>query len=135
MLCPLLQPFSIICARGLKTASRPRTSPPTMPASTWACSPAMASRPGALISRFLTVGLGCALLHNAVIIGGDRLGLHYVASSFVSFAIVVVFGYWLHREWTFSDAERGGARFWRYAVAAAANLPLSIAGMFVFVDL
>ena len=49
-----------------------------------------------VIGRFFMVGLTCALLHNAIMIAGDWLGLHYVASSFISFAIVVVVGYRLH---------------------------------------
>ena len=93
--------------------------------------PSEASRP---VTRFLTVGLACAVLHNAVMIGADRIGLHYVTSSIASFIIVVSFGYWLHSAWTFALAERGGASFARYALMASANLPLSIAGMFAFVD-
>jgi putative flippase GtrA len=88
-----------------------------------------------LVSRFFSVGLLCALLHNAIMIGGDWLGLHYVASSFVSFAIVVLVGYWLHSSWTFPGAQRGGMSFARYALTMALNLPLSLAGMFVLVDL
>ena len=57
-----------------------------------------------VIGRFFTVGLACALLHNAIMIGADWFGLHYVLSSFVSFAVVVVFGYWLHSGWTFPGA-------------------------------
>ena len=82
-------------------------------------------------SRFFSVGLLCALLHNAIMIGGDWLGLHYVAASLVSFAIVVLVGYLLHSAWTFPGAQRGGMPFARYAF----NLPLSLAGMFVLVDL
>jgi putative flippase GtrA len=85
--------------------------------------------------RFLLVGLACAMLHNAVMIGGDWLGMHYALSSVVSFAVVVVFGYLLHSGWTFSGAQRGGQSLMRYALMASANLPLSIAGMFVLVDL
>jgi putative flippase GtrA len=88
-----------------------------------------------VIGRFFTVGLACALLHNAIMIAGDWAGLHYVASSFLSFAIVVAVGYWLHSGWTFPGAARGRTPFARYALTMAANLPLSIAGMFVFVDL
>ena len=86
-------------------------------------------------SRFFSVGLLCALLHNAIMIGGDRLGLHYVAASLVSFAIVVLVGYLLHSAWTFPGAQRGGMPFARYALTMALNLPLSLAGMFVLVDL
>jgi putative flippase GtrA len=88
-----------------------------------------------VVGRFFTVGLGCALLHNAIMIGGDWAGLHYVASSFVSFALVVAVGYWLHSGWTFPGAARGRTPFARYALTMAANLPLSIAGMFLLVDL
>jgi putative flippase GtrA len=88
-----------------------------------------------VVGRFFTVGLVCALLHNAIMIAGDWAGLHYVASSFVSFAIVVVVGYWLHSGWTFPGAARGRTPFARYALTMAANLPLSVAGMFVLVDL
>jgi putative flippase GtrA len=88
-----------------------------------------------VVGRFFTVGLACALLHNAIMIAGDWAGLHYVMSSFVSFAIVVAFGYWLHSGWTFPGAARGRTPFARYALTMAANLPLSLAGMFVLVDL
>jgi putative flippase GtrA len=86
-------------------------------------------------SRFFSVGLLCALLHNAIMIGGDWLGLHYVGASLVSFAIVVLVGYLLHSAWTFPGAQRGGMPFARYALTMALNLPLSLAGMFVLVDL
>src|SRR5258708_16271819 len=88
-----------------------------------------------VVGRFFTVGLVCALTHNAIMIGGDRLGLHYVASSFVSFAVVVALGYWLHSAWTFPDAQRSRMSFARYTATMALNLPLSIAGMFAFVDI
>ncbi len=88
-----------------------------------------------VLARFFTVGLACALLHNAIMIAGDWLGLHYVASSFISFAIVVVLGYLLHSGWTFRAVVRSGPSFARYALVASANLPLSLAGMFLFVDL
>ena len=88
-----------------------------------------------VVGRFFTVGLACALLHNAIMIGGDWAGLHYVVSSLISFAIVVLVGYWLHSGWTFPGAERGGVTFARYTLTMALNLPLLLAGMFVFVDL
>ena len=88
-----------------------------------------------LATRFYSVGLLCALLHNAIMIGADWLGLHYVASSFLSFAIVVPVGYWLHSSWTFPGAQRGAMPFARYSITMALNLPLSIAGMYMLVDL
>ena len=88
-----------------------------------------------VVGRFFIVGLVCALTHNAIMIGGDWAGLHYVASSFISFAVVVALGYWLHSSWTFPGAQRGATSFARYTLTMALNLPLSLAGMFVFVDL
>jgi putative flippase GtrA len=86
-------------------------------------------------ARALAVGLACALLHNAIMIGGDLLGLHYAASLVVSFAVVVLLGFWLHSTWTFPDAARSRASFARYVLVAAANFPISLAGLFVLVDL
>ena len=88
-----------------------------------------------ILGRFVSVGLACALLHNVIMIAGDWLGLHYVISSFLSFATVVGFAYWLHSAWTFPGADRGRTPFARYVLMASANLPLSIACMFVLVDL
>lgn len=87
-----------------------------------------------VLGRFLGVGLACAVLHNIIMIAGDYAGLHYAVSSVLSFAIVVCFGYWLHSGWTFAGAERGSGSFARYASVASANLPLSIAGMYLGVD-
>src|SRR4030095_12357653 len=86
-----------------------------------------------IAARALTVGLICALLHNAIVIAGDFAGLHYALSLTISFAIVVVVGYWLHSGWTFKGAKRGGSSFARYVLVASANYPASLAGMFVLV--
>jgi putative flippase GtrA len=88
-----------------------------------------------LVGRFFTVGLACALLHNAIMIAGAWLGAHYVASSLASFVVVVLVGYWLHTAFTWPRAARGRVSLARYTLTMSANLPLFIAGMFVFVDL
>lgn len=88
-----------------------------------------------LVARFYTVGLACALLHNGIIIGGGWLGLHYALSSVLSFAIVVPFGFWLHSAWTFPGTRRSSTTFARYTLTMAANLPLFVAGMYLFADL
>jgi putative flippase GtrA len=87
------------------------------------------------VPRALVVGLICAVVHNAIMIGGDYAGLHYALSLLISFLIVVVIGYRLHSGWTFRSAERSKASFTRYVVIASANLPSSFVGMFVFVNL
>lgn len=88
-----------------------------------------------IAARVVAVGGVCALVHNAIMIAGDRAGLHYAVSLVISFAVVVVIGYSLHSRWTYKLAVRGAASFWRYVVVASANFPASLAGMFVFVDL
>jgi putative flippase GtrA len=88
-----------------------------------------------VLARFYSVGLACALLHNAIMIAGDWLGAHYAASSVASYVIVVLFGYWLHTTWTWPGTPRAGTSLARYALTTSANLPLFVAGMFVFVDL
>ena len=88
-----------------------------------------------VVGRFLGVGLACALLHNVVLIAGDFAGWHYAASSVVSLVVVTLLGYQLHSRWTFPGAERSPTSFARYAVTVSANFPLSLAGLFVFVDL
>jgi len=88
-----------------------------------------------VIGRFLGVGLACAALHNVVMVAGDVAGWHYAASSVVSLFVVTVFGYQLHSRWTFPDATRGRTSFVRYAVTVSANYPLSLLGLFVFVNL
>lgn len=84
--------------------------------------------------RFVVVSVACALLHNAIVIAGDGLGLHYAAASLLSFAAVVLFGYWMHCAWTFPGAARGAMSLARYALSMSANLPLFVAGMFLAVD-
>ena len=88
-----------------------------------------------VIGRFLGVGLACAALHNVIMIAGDVAGLHYAASSVISLFVVTTFGYHLHSRWTFSDASRGRTSFMRYFATVSANFPLSLLGLFVFVDL
>lgn len=88
-----------------------------------------------VFGRFFSVGLGCALLHNAIMIAGAWLGLHYGVSSLVSFVVVVLVGYWLHTAFTWPRAERGRVSLARYTLTMSANLPLFLAGMYLFVDL
>jgi putative flippase GtrA len=88
-----------------------------------------------VLARFYSVGLACALLHNAIMIAGDWLGAHYAVSSAASYVIVVLFGYWLHTTWTWPGTPRARMSLARYALTMSANMPLFIAGMFVFVDL
>ena len=75
----------------------------------------------------------CALLHNVVIIGLDRVGVHYTIASVVSFFLVAATGFLLHCAITFRT--RATLRsFIRYLGAMAFNLPLSVVALFLFHD-
>lgn len=87
-----------------------------------------------LVARAFVVGLSCAILHNAIMIVGDWAGMHYAGSLAISFVILLVTGYQLHSSWTYKGTARGGASFGRYAFVAIGNYPLSLGGMFLFVD-
>ena len=88
-----------------------------------------------VFARYLTVGASCMLLHLAIMIIGDAAGLHYVMSSVISLVTVTAFGYALHSGWTYPGSERGGASLARYLATVGANFPISLAGLFAFVDL
>lgn len=92
----------------------------------------MTVRPPGVRTRYLFVGFTCALLHNAIVIGFDRVGVHYSVSSLVSFVVVVTVGYLMHTTITFK-APRNPSTFARYAVAMAANYPLIVALLFLMV--
>lgn len=75
----------------------------------------------------------CALLHNVIIIGLDRVGVHYATASVVSFFLVAASGYLLHCAITFRTSPVLRS-FVRYLGAMAFNLPLSIVALFLFHD-
>jgi putative flippase GtrA len=84
-------------------------------------------------ARYLIVGLICAVAHNAIVLGADRLGLHYAVGCVLSYVLVVLLGFALHVRFTFG-ATPTPAGFWRYAVSMAANYPLMLALLFVMCD-
>jgi len=85
------------------------------------------------IPKYVVVGAFCALVYNAVMLLGDHLHAHYVASTLAAFGLLVVLGYVLHCKYTFSEAMslRG---LTRYTGAMALSLPMSTGGMFVLRD-
>ena len=85
-------------------------------------------------TRYLFVGSTCAALHNAIVIGLDRVAIHYAVASAVSFVVVVLVGYLLHTALTY-QAPRSLATLARYTVAMAANYPLIVALLFLMVTI
>ncbi len=84
-------------------------------------------------ARFAIVGLVCAVVHNVIMLSADRWGIHYTASSALSYAVVVVLGFALHVGFTFQQRPSLES-FWRYAVSMAANYPITLALLFLMCD-
>lgn len=73
----------------------------------------------------------CVVVHLAILVGGDRLGLHYALSTTLSFISCVAIGYSLHSRLTFGvPASLRGLS--RYTLAMALNYPLSILAVWLF---
>lgn len=85
-------------------------------------------------ARYIVVAATCALLHNAVMIGGDTLGVHYLPAAGFSYVLVVLWGYTLHSWFTFSRPVSGSS-FLLYAISMATNYPATVALIYVLRDL
>lgn len=84
-------------------------------------------------TRYAQVGLVCALLNNAIVIGLDHAGHHYFVAVIVAYLNVVLLGYLLHAAYTFQvRASRAGCI--RFLAANLTSLPLSMLLMFMFCD-
>ena len=74
-------------------------------------------------ARYTIIGAICAALNNLLIIGGDFLGIGYVAMSIAAFAVVTTFAYLMHTSLTFR--ERASIRgLLRFSSGVAAGFPL-----------
>lgn len=81
----------------------------------------------------LIVGFGF-LLNLAILLAGERAGVHYVVSISISFVSCVLIGYLLHSRFTYATpADWPGLV--RYTMAMALNYPLSILAIWCFHDL
>ena len=84
--------------------------------------------------RFALVGLVCAAIYNAIVIGLDVWHVHYGVSYLIAFAPVVAIGYALHVHFTFQE-RASIASLWRYTLGMAANYPISLVLLFIMCDL
>lgn len=83
---------------------------------------------------YLTVAVICVLLNNAILIGLDWAGVHYIISAFIAALIVIPASYALHISLTYRvDAD--AVSFWRYAALQSLNTPATIALLFLIHDL
>lgn len=83
--------------------------------------------------RYVAVAVACALLHNGIMIGLDRLGVHYVLCQTASAAVLLPVGYLLQSHLTF-DVERSWRDFARYSAALTTNYPVAIAVLWLLCD-
>lgn len=83
--------------------------------------------------RYLVVAIVCAVLHNAIMIGLDRLGAHYVLCQAASAAVLLPVGYLLQARLTFG-VERSWRDFGRYSAALTTNFPVAIAVLWLLLD-
>jgi putative flippase GtrA len=81
-------------------------------------------------SRYAQVGLLCALLNNAIVIGMDQAGFHYALGVMAGFIIVMLIAYLLHASYTFE--VRPSPRGWLTFVGAnLSGVPLSMGFMVI----
>ena len=84
--------------------------------------------------RYAVVGLLCALLNNAIVIGMDRFHIHYAVSVMAAYFVVTVAGYLLHAAYTFR--VNASLKGWlRFASANLSGFPLAMGSMFVLCNL
>lgn len=76
--------------------------------------------------RYLVVGGFCAILNSVILIGGDAVGIHYIASNVAAFAIVSTLAFILHARRTFAVAMNW-ARYWRFMVGLVSAFVISTA--------
>ncbi len=92
-----------------------------------------ASRHIAHGSKYLLVAVGCAGLHNAIMIALDALHVHYGLSLIISAAVLIPVGYWLQGRVTFAT-DSSWASFWRYAMVMIVNTPMSFIALWLSYD-
>lgn len=80
--------------------------------------------------RYLWGAIACAVAHNAVMMGADFAGIHYVGGTLISLVAVSALGYVIHASYTFRAgySVRGATRFFGTVAAA---YPLSLLTMAV----
>jgi putative flippase GtrA len=84
-----------------------------------------------VISRYALTAAACMIMHNVIMIAGDAAGLAMPVAVLLSFCVCVLLGFALHSRYTF--AVRGdGAGLLRYTLAMAANVPLTILLLWLF---
>jgi len=84
-------------------------------------------------TRYVQVGLLCALLNNLIVIGFDYAGYHYALAVAFAFVTVTAIGYLLHAAYTFKVAASGTALV-RFFGANLSGLVISLLLMMILCD-
>ena len=80
--------------------------------------------------RYVLVGATSAVGSNVILIGGDRLGVHYVPLMALSFLVVTPVAFWLHSRFTF-----GAPMSWRNLMRFASSVSAGFLMSFVMLAL
>lgn len=86
------------------------------------------------LSRFLTVGVLCAVLNNLLMIVLSACGCNYLIATILAFGPVLVVGFALHTRCTF-ETQASVASLCRYTVSMAINYPAWLLSLYLFCDL
>jgi putative flippase GtrA len=83
--------------------------------------------------RYLIVSVICAVVYNGIMIGLDRVGVHYALAQAASAAVLLPLGYVMQAHLTFS-AQRSWRDFARYSAALITNYPVGVATLWLLCD-
>lgn len=94
------------------------------------------SRHAGQLVRYGAIGLCCVASNLVVLyVGTGILGLHYMISVAIAFAIVVPFGYWLHKYVAFRETSPPSlAQAMRYTAGLTGAAALNALAMWALVD-
>lgn len=80
--------------------------------------------------RYIIVGIACVVLNNAILIGGENLGIHYVISAIICFIFVGGLAYLAHANFTF-DSKNSWTGYFRFLGAQSLGLILTIILLYI----
>lgn len=84
-------------------------------------------------SRYLQIGIVCALSTNTIVIGLDWLGVHYLVSTIFATITVSILGFILHCAYTYRVAS-SWTRLRRFLAGIASGFVLSLLAMAILCD-
>lgn len=82
-------------------------------------------------SRYLVVGAACAVVTNAILIGGDAAGLNYMVLNVIAFVLVLPASYLAHAWWTF-EVRASWSAFCRFIGATISSLLVATIALWAF---